>query len=237
MTTAVILQARMQSTRLPGKILYKAGKRTILEWVIRACSRIPGVDVVCCAVPDGEANEPVVSEAKRCGAVVTRGSEFDVLDRFKLAAESLKARVIVRITTDCPLTDPTIDGQVLALLAANDIDYACNNEPFSFPHGLDCEAFTREALERAASLARLPYEREHVTPWLKTDPSIRRANLHGPGGDFVHWRWTIDCPEDLDFVRSVVNRLGDNISNWIEVSQLLHSHPELHELNMNCRQR
>lgn len=237
MTCAMILQARMASTRLPGKILQKAGGRTILEWVIRSSQRVPGIDVVCVAVPFGEVNEPVVAEALRCGAVVTRGSETDVLDRFRVAAEAIGATEVMRVTTDCPLSDPAINGEVLALRRREDADYACNNEPFTFPHGLDCEAFTRDALDRAAARATQPYDREHVTPWLKSDASIRRAYLRGPGGERAQWRWTIDHPEDLCFFRAIAERLGEELSDWRKVTALLERHPELHDINRARRQR
>lgn len=237
MTAAIILQARMASTRLHGKVLQRAAGRSILEWVIRASQKVPGIDVVCVAVPYGETNEPIVAEAVKCGATVSRGSETDVLERFCVAAEALGATELMRVTTDCPLTDPKVNGEVLALRRREGVDYACNNEPFTFPHGLDCEVFTRQALKRAALHAVAPYDREHVTPWLKRNPSIKKACLRRDSDECSKWRWTVDYPEDLIFFQVVAERLGDNLCDWTKVSALLEQHPELHDINRACRQR
>lgn len=237
MTAAVILQARMTSTRLPGKVLKSVGGRTVLEWVVHGCRRIQGIDVVCAAVPEGEAHAPVVAEAVRLGLPVARGSETDVLDRFHIAAALVAADEIVRVTTDCPMIDPRVCGEVLEKLRSEQADYASNNDPAGYPHGLDCEAFTRPALERATALATNPYDREHVTPWLRREPSVRRAHLSGPGGNVVHWRWTVDFPEDLEFFTAVVSRLGDGVNDWRKVAALLEKEPALYEINRARRQR
>ena len=237
MTSAIILQARMTSTRLPGKVLRTAGGRTILEWVVRGARMVPGDHVVCVAIPEGEIHDPVAAEAHRLRTVVVRGAEHDVLDRFKVAAEAVGADEVMRVTTDCPMMDPSLCGEVLALRRAEGTDYACNNEPFGYPHGLDCESFTAAVLERAALEANTSYDREHVTPWIKRDPSVRRSYLLGPGDERIHWRWTIDHPEDLEFFAKVVEALGDEISDWHRVSAFLAADPDLHEINRARRER
>jgi spore coat polysaccharide biosynthesis protein SpsF (cytidylyltransferase family) len=227
----------MTSTRLPAKVLRVVQGKTILEWVVRASKAVPGIDVVCVATPTGPQHDPIVAEAVRLGAVVVRGPETDVLERFRLAAEQLDANLVMRVTTDCPLMDPTICGQVLSLLQDQDVDYACNNEPFTFAHGLDCEVFTRAVLERAARTTNDPYDREHVTPWIKRDPSVSRAYLHGPGGDMASWRLTIDTPQDLAFFEAVAAHLGPDIPAWPDVAAVLTANPQLHDINRVCRQR
>lgn len=162
--TGVIVQARIGSSRLPGKVLMRLGDRTVLAHVLERCLAICGIDVVCCAVPDGPADDRVAEEARRSGAEVFRGSETDVLDRYYRAAATFRLDVILRVTADCPLLDPGVCGDVLSLRSAAGADYVCNNLPPSWPHGLDCEAMTFAWLERAAHEASQPYEREHVTP-------------------------------------------------------------------------
>jgi spore coat polysaccharide biosynthesis protein SpsF len=237
MTTTMILQARMTSSRLPGKVMRHVEGRTLLEWVIRASQKIEGVDVVCVAAPHGEEHEPVVQEAERLNAVVVRGSETDVLDRFKVAAEATHADHIMRVTTDCPLADPVVCADVLQLLHSEKADYACNNEPFTFPHGLDCEAFTRNALERAAREATAPYDREHVTPWIKREASLKRVYLHGPGGECTTWRWTVDNAEDLAFFEAVAQHLGPEVPRWQDVAAVLEHYPHYHDINRIHRAR
>lgn len=239
MTTAVIVQARLGSSRLPGKVLKPLAGGTVLAEVLRRCRAIPGADLVVCAVPEGERDDPVAAEAQRCGAIVTRGSESDVLDRYLQASKAVGADVVMRVTSDCPLIDPGVCGAVLGLRAEKDADYACNNLPPSFPHGLDCEAFTRDALELAWREGTAREDREHVTPWLRRAPEIRRAVLAGPGGDLVHLRWTLDFLEDYDFFKTVFALMPAQtaIPGWQELATLLKRHPEIAAINSQQNQR
>lgn len=231
--TAVIVQARMGSTRLPGKVLLDLAGRTVLWHVLTRCRAVPGADIVCCAVPDAPESAPIEAEALACGAVVARGPEHDVLSRYRDAARAVGAGVVMRVTSDCPLIDPEVCGRVLALRAAQSADYACNNMPRGWPHGLDCEAFTAAALDGAAAEAVDAYDREHVTPWLRRAPGLRRANLAGPGGAFADRRWTLDHPEDLAFFRALFALLPSPpaIATTAQVSDLLGRHPEIAALN------
>lgn len=233
MKTAIIVQARMTSTRLPGKVMLDLGGHTVLAHVLQRCAAVPGVDTVCCAIPAGADHEPVVSEAERAGVSIFRGSEGDVLDRYCRAARALSAKVVMRVTSDCPLIDPVVCGRVIRLLTEEAADYASNNMPPSWPQGLDCEAFTIAALERAAESARQPDEREHVTPWLRKHPDMRKANLAGPGGNSAELRWTLDYQEDYEFLA----RLFRELPPWPatptteEVLAILASHPEIPIVN------
>jgi len=201
--TAAIIQARMGSTRLPGKILMDLAGKTVLARVLERCKAIAGVDVVCCAVPTSSDNDGVVVEAKRCGVEVFRGSETDVLDRYYQAGLELKAGVVLRVTSDCPLIDPAVCAEVLQLRSRENAAYACNNMPPSWPHGLDCEAIAFDWLERAAREASDAHDREHVTPYLRHHPDATRANLAGPGGVAAQQRWTLDYPQDLAFLKEL----------------------------------
>ena len=227
-----IIQARMGSTRLPGKVLMELGGKTILRHVIERCHAIPGISDVCCAIPDTRHSDPIEEEARRCGALVSRGDELDVLARYYKAATDVQADTIIRITSDCPLTDPYVSGQVLALLLDGDYDYACNNMPPSYPHGLDSEAFTFDALSRAHHEA-AEHEREHVTTWLRHSPSIKRASLQGPGGEMMDMRWTLDFPEDLSFFEALFNLRADldSILKFEQIVEFLSEHDEISKIN------
>ena len=220
---AVIVQARMGSTRLPGKVLKKLAGETVLSHVLRRCKQIEGIDTVCCAVPNSANSDPVAEEAVRCGVVVFRGAEYDVLNRYYKAAQEIGADVIMRVTSDCPLIDPEICGEVL--WALRNADYACNNMPRRWPHGLDCEVFTIKALEFANQWARS--QREHVTPYLRTHPDVLRMNTLGPG---VRGRWTLDYPEDLAFFNALFKNI-DRDAGFGEVWKVLQAHPEIAAIN------
>ena len=164
MTSVIVVQARMGSTRLPGKILKPLGGMTALAQCLRRCAATPGIHGVVCAIPEGEDEAPLVAEALRCGAMVARGPSDDVLRRYRLAADAAKADVVMRVTSDCPLVDPQLCGRLLAKLTEEGLDYCCNNQPPTWPHGLDAEVFTAKALAEADAIATDTFDREHVTP-------------------------------------------------------------------------
>jgi spore coat polysaccharide biosynthesis protein SpsF len=231
---AVIVQARMTSTRLHGKVLRKLGDRTVLEQVLARCFGIPGADVVCCATVEGAEGDEIAAVASRTGARVFRGDREDVLDRYDQAAHVLDADVVLRVTSDCPLIDPAVCGQVLDLFASEHADYACNNMPPSWPHGLDCEAISVGWLHRAASEATMPSDREHVTPFIRGHPEAIRVNLEGPGGKAALQRWTLDYEEDLTFLSEVYKRLPSGSSGWAYriPLRILAVEPRLLQLNI-----
>lgn len=229
----------MGSSRLPGKVLKPLGGETVLAEVLRRCRAVPSADIVCCAVPDRPQDDPVAEEARRRGAEVTRGSEQDVLDRYYQAARTIGADVVMRVTSDCPLIDPDVCEDVLALRARDGLDYACNNMPPSFPHGLDCEAFPVSALERAWRTADRPEEREHVTPWLRNREGLKRGNVTCPEAGMAGQRWTLDYPEDYAFLTGLFDRLPEApvIPGWQQVAALVAGNPDLSRLNQSVRQR
>jgi spore coat polysaccharide biosynthesis protein SpsF (cytidylyltransferase family) len=237
MTTAVIVQARMGSTRLPGKVLMRLAGDTVLAHVLNRCRAVQGSDAVCCATTDLPEDDAVAREAERAGARVYRGSAEDVLARYHGAAHALGCDAVLRVTADCPLIDPEICAAVLALRADKSADYACNNMPPTWPHGLDCEAFTVAALDEAAARATSSFEREHVTPWMRAAPHLLRVNLSGPGGAVAEQRWTLDYPEDKALLDAIFARLGGDAAkaSWRAVADLVEAHPELSALNSHRR--
>ena len=235
--TVGIVQARTGSTRLPGKVLKPLGGDTALFQVLRRVAAIPALESVVCATSDRPEDDVIATEAKRCGAEVYRGSLDDVLTRYLGAAKMANADVILRVTSDCPLIDPDVCGEVIALRASSDADFATNNTPPGFPVGLDCETFTLDALERAERDAKDTIEREHVTPWLRTNSDVRHANLDGPGGRFVEQRWTLDYPEDYAFFAALFDALPPppEIPGWRDVFATVMGDAELSRLQERCR--
>jgi spore coat polysaccharide biosynthesis protein SpsF len=231
--TAIIAQARLESTRFPNKVMEKVRDKTILAHVLERCLAVENADVVCCAIPDNTANDVVAKEAERIGAQVFRGAEEDVLDRYYQAARMLKADVVMRITSDCPLIDPDICADVIDLRAHRGLDFATNNIPVVWPHGLDCEVFTFDLLEKTATLDKRDWAREHVTDWMRLGESVNRASLPGPGGDLVYQRWTVDYPEDIEFMQALYQKLPADVEmpQFDLIARTLAENPTL--LNIN----
>jgi spore coat polysaccharide biosynthesis protein SpsF len=200
--TVCIVQARMGSTRLPGKVLLPLNGHTVIGEVLSRCKRIPGVDEVVCATPDVK----IAQECNRLGFVWHNGApEADVLGRYYAAAVEHRADIIMRITGDCPLIGPELCGEVLGALKRTwsdyefrfKADYASNIMPRTFPKGFDCEAFTRGTLERAHWEAKEPYDREHVTSWMQR-ADIKRANVASPWP--MDGRLTLDTEDDYKVI-------------------------------------
>ena len=200
-TTVAIIQARMTSTRLPGKVMMELGGKPVIQHVIERAQRIKGVDKVILAVPSQLKSIPMAMLSNSLGVPAFTGSEDDVLSRYYLAANTYDADVVVRITGDCPLIDPEICSQVVALRRYEVVDYASNVHPRSFPQGLDCECFTFAALARAFVNATETYDREHVTPFIIRH--ARRTNLASGRFDLSRHRWTLDTIEDLERLRAI----------------------------------
>ncbi len=233
MVFAVVVQARLGSTRLPGKVLEPLGGRSALARCLERCARIRGVDEVVCAIPDGSRNDPVEDEAKRAGARVVRGPEQDVLARYALAAKQSRADLVMRVTSDCPVIDPAVCARVRDLMVSARADYACNNMPPRYPHGLDCDVFPAERLYEAEWLAKAAFDREHVTPWLRREPGLVRAAMEGPGQGVERLRWTLDHPEDLAFFQALFQHMGDAAAtaSWTELAAFCLRRPDVTSLN------
>lgn len=231
-----VVQARLGSTRLPGKTLMEIARRPMLAHVIERVSAIPGVKGVVLATSVNPKDDRLVQFARAAGLPWVRGSEEDVLDRFRMALSEYPADVVVRVTPDCPLLDPAVSGLVVAeyLRRAGAVDYVSNVHPPTYPDGLDTEVFSREALEVTWRETRLPSEREHVTVYMWRRPDrFRLANVSHTE-DLSALRWTVDTAADLEFVRAVYGYLSpDGTSHFgmSEVLALLRERPELQSLN------
>jgi spore coat polysaccharide biosynthesis protein SpsF len=233
-----IIQARMGSTRLPGKVLMDLAGETVLARVVnrlRLCKRI---DEILVATTDMPADDAIVAECRKIKAQVARGDQNDVLDRYYRAAQLTKAEIIVRITSDCPLIDPVITGKTIAAFLESRPDYASNALERTYPRGLDTEVFSFDVLARAWSEARKSYEREHVTPYIYERPEIFKILSVKGDDDLSTHRWTVDTPEDLELVRAIYTRLGNKPDfSWRDVLAAVEREPELMELNRQVMQK
>jgi spore coat polysaccharide biosynthesis protein SpsF (cytidylyltransferase family) len=229
-----IVQARVGSTRLPGKALVDIAGRPMVAHVLERALAIDGVDGAVLATTVVPADDALADFARQRDIPCTRGSENDVLDRFHQAVNEHPADVIVRVTADCPLLDPRVSGLVLAeyLRRAGDVDYVSNVHPPTYPDGLDTEVLSREALERAWRDADLPSDREHVTSYIwRNAGAFRLANV-AMEPSRAHLRWTVDERADLEFVRAVYARLGaHSMFGMDEVLHILSAEPELARIN------
>jgi spore coat polysaccharide biosynthesis protein SpsF len=228
----------MGSTRLPGKVLQDIGGATMLARVVRRAQRATSLSQVVVAATTSPADEAIVAECAHLGVPMFRGDEQDVLDRYYRAAQAYQAQVVVRITSDCPLIDPGVVDKVVAAFLDARPDYASNCLERTYPRGLDTEVMTLAALERAWLQAGEPYQRAHVTPYLHQNPGLFKLLSVTDDRDHSHYRWTVDTPEDLAFVREVYARLGnaDSIA-WADVLALLEREPALTELNRAIQQK
>ncbi|MDX2193362.1 MAG: glycosyltransferase family protein [Gemmatimonadales bacterium] len=237
--TLAIIQARMTSTRLPGKVIAPLAGAPLLAHVIRRALAAPGVEAAVVAIPEGDAHEPIERlVAPMPDVALVRGPEHDVLARFRLAIDRWQPEVVVRITADCPLIDPAVIGAVVALRQATGAAYACTAPESGYPLGYDVEVVTAEALRLAHRLARDPYEREHVTPFV-----WRRADLFpcvhlDRRPDRRHWRLCVDAPEDLGVAAAIFERLYplDPLFGYEPVARLLEAEPWILEHNAHVRQ-
>lgn len=231
MKTVALIQARMGSVRLPNKVMRRINDVPMIELLLRRLSKATRIDQIVLATSVDERNAPLASHVRGLGYEVFQGSENDVLDRFYQAARLHGADAVVRITADCPLIDPELVDQVIALYAAGGVDYASNVQPATFPDGLDTEVFSFAALERAAREATEPPEREHVTPYIRFTNKFKQANVAGET-DLSAQRWTVDELADFEVISNVFRHFHPRVDfGWREVIELLHARPELFEAN------
>lgn len=237
MRVVVVIQARMGSTRLPGKVLADLGGLTVLEWVVRACRAATLVDEVVVATSTGAGDDAVAEAATGLGVGVVRGSEDDVLSRFVLALDEHPADAVVRITADCPFTDPAlIDAVVSAWRTTPTLDYVSTVLVRTLPHGLDVELVTASALRRVDATA-TAHDRVHVTSGVYGAPDDFSVMGLCFAPDATDLRVTLDTPEDLRMLRAVVAARGTSVASRAEIVGLLRERPDLAALNAEVRQK
>jgi len=204
-----IIQARMSSSRFPGKVLAPLGGLPMIAFMVDRVRQSRMVDQIVVATSVDPTDDPIAAELSARGIDCFRGNLDDVLDRFVQCARAARADHVVRLTGDCPLMDADLIDRALVELASSGVDYVSNIAPPTYPDGLDVEAFTMTALEKAWAQARLPSEREHVTLWLRSgEAGIDLRNWRGTA-DYSGLRWTVDHADDLQHVSRLVQACQD----------------------------
>lgn len=233
MKIVAIIQARMGSTRLPGKVMKEIAGRPMLRHIIDRVKRAELISGIVVATTTAKIDQPIVKLADDSRSGSYAGSEADVLDRYYQAAREFAVDVIVRITADCPLVDPRVLDMVIRRYLEGGCDYVTNTLKLTYPDGLDVEVFSCAALERAWKEARLASEREHVTPYIRNNPEkFRLANVERTE-DLSHIRWSVDENQDLEFVRQVYEHLYQegHVFYMEDVLKLLEKYPALKQIN------
>lgn len=235
MNKVAIVQARMGSTRMPGKVLAKIKGVPLIELLLRRLNQSRAIDQIVVATSLDPRNLPLVDLVRSLGFAFEQGSENDVLDRYYQAALKHSAQIVIRITGDCPLVDPQLVDHCVDEFIRAKVDYLSNTSPPTYPDGLDIEVVTFEALSQAHQLATAAYDREHVTPFLRSSDQFTRKSVVGPV-DHSMLRWTVDDPEDFEVIQNVFESLGvDRLFGWEEVLQLANQNPELFAANLQTK--
>ncbi len=239
MKVAALIQTRMGSTRLPGKVLAEIAGQPMLTRVVERVSRARTVNLVMVATTTSPIDNVVEDHARRLGVPVFRGAENDVLSRFHGAATSCGADLVVRVTSDCPLIDPDlIDRVASALIEAKPrAAIAANMIHRSFPRGLDVECIWGADLARLHEIAHEVHQREHVLPYAYEHPDEFPSVSVTDPVDRSWMRWTVDTSEDLEFVRRVADSLRPEQTSWLSVLDVLDRHPEWLEINRHIVQK
>jgi spore coat polysaccharide biosynthesis protein SpsF len=233
-----IIQARMGSARLPGKVLMDLGGRSVLARVVRRSMRAKSVTKTIVATTLESADDAIAAECQRLGVSCFRGLEDNVLDRYYYAALNHAADVIVRVTSDNPLVDPDLIDDTIETIFRAGADYANNRSPRTYPQGLDVEAFTFAALQKAWHEATRAYEQEHVTPYFYEHPAKFHCTSIKGQFDYSHYRWTLDTHEDLQLIREIYARLeNDDQFSWNKALALMESGPQLANINAHIVQK
>lgn len=231
-----VVQARMGSTRLGGKVLLPAAGKPLLEHLFDRLAMSRELAGAVLATTTDPRDDVLALFAETRGIPHVRGSEQDVLSRYALAMRTYDLRIVVRVTSDCPLIDPGILDHVVRtyLDRADQLDYVSNMHPPTYPDGLDVEVIPRASLERADREATQPHEREHVTPYIWDNPGrFRIGNVSQPEEMHLTHRWTLDYPEDYELLRAIIERLyvPGRVFGMRDVLDLLEKEPDLFRLN------
>lgn len=233
-----IIQARMGSSRLPGKVLKNICGRPMLGWVVERASQSQLISKVVVATTINSCDDPIEEFCNTSGYACFRGSEFDVLDRYYQSAKVFRAEIVVRLTADCPFIDAVLVDETIEKLLTTGADFTANRLPppykRTFPIGLDTEVATFKALATAWKQAGKPFEREHVMPFLYDPQNNFKFKVLEAEKNYGNQRWTVDTPDDLDFMQQVAEKLGCRMDfTWRDVMKVINEHPQLAEINAN----
>ncbi len=227
-----ILQARMSSTRLPGKILKPILGEPMLMRQLERLARCVNIDRLCVATTRDQSDDPVVELCDEHSIDVFRGDEHDVLDRYYQSAKTFNAEHVVRLTGDCPLADPELIDDVICYYSEGEYDFVSNCIHPTFPDGLDVAVFSWKVLEESWRNAKLPSHREHVTLYARESKRFRIGSYEN-NADLSHYRWTVDEMDDYDFANRIYEELYRKKPEFTskDIYDLLASKPEIIEMN------
>lgn len=229
-----IIQTRMGSTRLPGKVMLNIdGKNPIIYYVIKQISESRLCDQIVIATTTLSEDEKIIKFAKNMSIACFRGSVEDVLDRYYQCAKIFSFSTIIRITSDNPLIDPKLVDDAILFYKSNSYDYVTNCKPRTFPQGTEVEIFSFNALEKIWKNARKLSEREHVTPYFYNNPKQFKIFNIRNDEDLSHLRWTVDKMEDLEFIKNIVSKIKKSPILMSDILKLLKMEPELININKN----
>ncbi|CAN2250924.1 spore coat polysaccharide biosynthesis protein SpsF [Bacillus subtilis] len=241
MKVTAIIQARMGSSRLPGKVLKKVLNKPLLEYQIERIKRAALIDDIVIATTTHAIDKPIVELSKRLSLTYYCGSENDVLSRYYEAAKISKAETIVRLTSDCPIIDHRVIDRVIKfyLDSNGQYDYVSNTLNRTYPRGMDIEVFSASSLEKAHAESSLEHEREHVTPFIFLNPGrFNLANIAYTENQKQH-RWTVDTPEDFLLIKKIIEKLYPTKPDFSleDTLALLNTFPEWSLLNARIEQK
>ena len=241
MKTVIIVQARMTSTRLPGKVLKQVLGKPLLEYQIERLQRVKLANEIVIATTTNETDEPIVELCNRLAVAYFRGSEDDVLSRYYGAATAHKADLVVRVTSDCPLIDPQVIDTVIDYCLQNQshYDYVSNSLERTYPRGMDTEVFSFSTLQQAFGEATAQPDREHVTPFIYRQPARYRLGHVIYSEDCSHHRWTVDTPEDFELIQKIIEAVYPNQPNFTleDCLRLLQEQPAWYLINSHIEQK
>lgn len=235
MKIIAVTQARFGSSRLPGKVLKKIKGKTLLEIHLNRALGSKCIDGLIVATTLEPEAKKICAIAASCGADFYRGSMNDVLDRFYQAVKDKNPDYVVRITSDCPLIDPELMDEMIRYTIKNKLDYCSNGQSGTFPDGTDVEVFTFKALKTAWQKAKLTSEREHVTPFIWKNSTMKKRTMFKARHfkykkDYGKIRLTVDEPADFTLLEKLIGKLGSRES-WVEYSDYIIQHPKLMAIN------
>jgi glutamate-1-semialdehyde 2,1-aminomutase len=233
--TVAIVQARMGSTRFPGKVMQQIDGVPLIELLLSRLSKSQEIDTIVLATSKDLRNKPLISHVSNLGYKVFQGSENDVLDRYYQVSLQQKAKTVVRITGDCPLVDHEVVDNIIKTYKLNSVDYVSNINPPTYPDGIDVEVFSFSVLEATWKEAKKPHDREHVTQYIRDSRKFKTKNVTNVE-DFSSERWTVDEPEDFEVVKSIFNYFSPNLDfNWCQILELRGSHPWMFQANKKIK--
>ena len=238
MNTHIIVQARMNSSRLSGKVLKTVLGKTLLEYQLERLNRVVNVDKIIVATTDQSIDDSIVELCDRLSTPTYRGSESDVLRRYAEAAQTYGSSTVVRITSDCPLIDPALIDRTIDFYRSSGLDYVSIDHTV-YPRGMDIEVFSRDMLDTANHKAIQPTEREHVTPYFYQNPELFSIGTYTEAIQASQYRLTVDTPEDFQLIQVLLENIypENNTFSLYDVLAYLQDNPKLIDINKHIQQK